>query len=433
MNKNKVFICLSSLFVLVEILTILTSRFYLRHWLLAGMLLLPTFAMNPKSFANKQTVLLVIASGILFMFALAGHELMPPIAFIIDGGTILACMTISNVCIKNGDYVGLTKITFVGGFAVILQCVTTILAGATDPEAARSLVEMAAYGDHYNMVRVQQSGVASYGLIHSLPFAFPLLVCNLKEARNTLHKVLYIGIIAVLYFMIMKSYFATSLILSTFSILIALMLSKNSQINLLIGIIALPMILLFWNDEFAVEVLTGISQMFEHTAIQAKITDIIQSIDLQAAEGQLKGRMDLYSISWNTFFANPLFGNPDVGAIGGHAYLVDRLAHYGLIGTIPLVVFLFSMLAKIYTVIPKRKKVYYILGLLTFICLNFVKNLGGSEMYIFLFIILPGLSLMGEKRAVLEPRFESGNARLLNRGQGQPYTVPRASGVRTHG
>ncbi|TLD41223.1 MAG: hypothetical protein JETT_2511 [Candidatus Jettenia ecosi] len=68
--------------------------------------------------------------------------------------------------------------------------------------------------------------------------------------------------------------------------------------------------------------------MFEGTAIANKIHDIVLSIQYGETEGEVGKRSDLYKMSWNVFFQNPVFGGSNKIEIGGHSYFADRLAYF---------------------------------------------------------------------------------------------------------
>ena len=107
-------------------------------------------------------------------------------------------------------------------------------------------------------------------------------------------------------------------------------------------------------------------------------------------------RSDLYKMSWNVFFQNPIFGGSNKIEVEGHAYSPDRLAYFGLAGTTPFIMFFYFTFKKIYFLMERRKRIYYLISLLLFACLGFCKNISGIENFLYLFVFLPGLCLMEE-------------------------------------
>jgi len=101
-------------------------------------------------------------------------------------------------------------------------------------------------------------------------------------------------------------------------------------------------------------------------------------------EGNLRddGRIDLATKSFNTFLNNPLLGIgvPEWGReleVGEHSPWFDFPAHYGILGFMPFLLFIFVLLKKNFRFYftPVRKNVYStacLIGFLVYIVSNFI-------------------------------------------------------------
>ena len=396
MNKLLLFRYTVILFVIVE-------TFSIFHGYVFNRVAFPMIFMSgisvifyPKAFLDKQSFFLVLYFAIFCLFAYLGHTLADMGWATNEFLAPLSCLSIINVFLYNRDFYGLKMVTVTGLVIIVVNSLFTIPIAINDPNAVRMMVDYTVGGNIDSMQFYQKLGIASYGLVHAVPFLYPLLIYHLKTGGKKLYRLCYLVAIVVSYYMLTKASFGTALILSTFGILCAILLSENKK-RILVLVIILPFFLfLFFSDGLLVSGLNTIKPMFEGTEIEPKINDIVSSIEYGGAEGQIGGRRDLYNMSWNTFFRSPLLGSLDKKQAGGHAYIPDRLAYFGLIGTIPLIMFFYFTFKKHYFLIERRKRIYYLTSLLLFVLLGFCKNISGIENFLYLFVFLPGLCLMEE-------------------------------------
>jgi len=284
----------------------------------------------------------------------------------------------------------------VGLFIIAITAMFTIPVVLKDPLAARRMVIFANDIDIVAAQQFQKQGIASFGLIHAFPFLCPLLVLHIKTGRNYLFKIFSAVVLLVTYLMIVKVSFAIPLILSTFAIVYAFILTENKRRNLVIGVVMICALSVLLNKDLVTFSLDIINRsFFDDTPISEKIDDIILSIEYKQSDGQVSDRGDLYKKSWHTFFESPIYGNLDKTNAGGHAYFVDRLAYFGLFGVLPFFIFLFFAIKRSLLNINREMRLHYILGVASFIFLGFTKNISGIENFLYLFVLLPGLCLIG--------------------------------------
>jgi O-antigen ligase/polysaccharide polymerase Wzy-like membrane protein len=339
-----------------------------------------------ESFVNKQTIalfvyFLVIAFSILFdsnwdYIAWAVKDFLLPITF----------LCIINTLLYNHDIVGLKIITTIGLVIIFILTICTLVILTYNPSAIRDSVLIT---DN----QLFNKGLVDYSLVHGLPFLFPLIIYNLKKKRK-LYKLFPLAFIVVTYFMLLFSGFTAAIIAGTFSIVFAFFIFKSMKKNIILCVFLILFLVFFLNDYIIQSVLSSIEPLFTNTPyVYTRISDLQDSINSGYAEGHVNIRFERYNIAWDAFINNPFFGN--FQGTGGHSFLIDRLASYGIIGAFPFFLFLYFSLKKNYTLIPEDSRPYYMISIIIFIILALSKNLGGIQLYLYLLVFLPGLAFLG--------------------------------------
>ena len=382
------------LFVIIETFSVIRGHIVVRDWLPMFLLLAVALLFYPKSFFNKESLFLLLYLIVLLLFVVVGHTLGNLSWITVQVLWPLSCLAIINVFLYNRDFYGLKMVTVTGLFIIIITSLLTIPIVIKNPDAVRDMVRYAVETHDIKSIQFyQRLGIASYGLVHAIPFLYPVLVYHFKTEKKIIFKFYYLLTILVTFFMLIKSNVATPLILSTFGILAAFFLSKNRIRNLLFGIILFMCCILFLNENLVISGLKTIQPIFpKDTKIDQKIDDIVLSIKHGKTEGSVR-RIELVEKSWNAFLQNPLCGNLNKKQAGGHAYFIDRLTYFGLVGTIPFIMFLYFTFKKHFYLFDRNIRMYYLISIFLFFVLGIFKNIGGIEPFLCLFVFLPGLCL----------------------------------------
>lgn len=390
MFKKKIFRCVAILFVIIETFPPIRGYIGVRDWIPMFFLIAVSFSLYPKFFFNKELFSLLLYLMVLLLFSFMGHTMGNKSWITAQILYPLACLSIISVFLDNHDIYGLKLVTLIGLFVAGITSVLTIIIviNSNNSDVVRDMV---ANSDINYVLKYQKRGMASYDMIHSLPFIYSLLVVHLKTKRKFIFKIFSLMLILMTFCMIIKSSFATPLILSVFVIFFSIVISKNQILNFLFGIIIVLCCLIYLNENLVISGLKTIQPIFQETRIARKIDDIVLSIKHESAEGSV-ARLDTTKMSWNAFLESPFWGNMDKEKAGGHSFILDRLAYFGIIGIIPFVVFLSLVFKRHFNFMNKNIRVYYLLSLFVFILLGCLKNLGGVEPFLYLFVFLPGIS-----------------------------------------
>lgn len=347
----------------------------------------------PKAFLKLQYAFLFYYFIILCIFFMLGHNL-PDIRWsILEIITPLSSLTLATVFLYNKDFIGIKIVTIVGLTIIIISSILTLPIVINEPDTLRMMVLYSTEGDYESINKLYKSGIASFGMVHALPFLFPLLIYKMKNTNKLLFRIGYLATVAIPFYMLVKASFGVPIILSTLAIAVSIILSEKKRSNILLAVALSAFLILLADSDLVVSGLRSIQPIFTDTAIDEKISDIVVSIETGGSRGQVGGRKVLYQMSWLTFFENPLFGSLDKDDAGGHAFLVDRLAYFGLVGAIPLIFFFYLAFREHYLIIEKPQRAYYLISISQFVFLVVTKNIVGIEYFLYLFVFLPGLCL----------------------------------------
>lgn len=393
------------LFVFVETLTLFQGYVPFREWIPLSFMCGISLLMYPKAFLNKSTLYLVLYCGILMLFAVMGHDLATPKWVLIEILVLLSCLSITHSFAYNRDMYGLKMVTVLGLCIIGVTALLTLPIVTKNPDAVRNMVGYTIKGNNTQIQSYLRQGIASFGLVHAFPLLCPLLVLNIKTAKNYLFRALALAVILVTYFMLLKASFGTPLLLATAAIALGFLLTKNQLLNIVIVLCMVASLFLTMNKNLVVYVLEEAQELaFSKTPIiSKKIDDIVASIKFNKSRGEISGREKVYERSWSTFFSSPLWGSSEKRDAGGHAYFPDRLAYFGLLGTVPFFLFLYYTLKKSYLLINSKVRLHFQLGVTVFILLGLLKNVTGVENFLYLFVFLPGLALFAGPDSLQQP------------------------------
>lgn len=107
-------------------------------------------------------------------------------------------------------------------------------------------------------------------------------------------------------------------------------------------------------------------------------------------------RISLLTGTISTFLSHPLFGDIN-GQYGGHNFFLDLLAKYGIIGSLPFYMMIFSQCKFIFSSIPDRAKNIFRLIIIGFVFHGLIKNMSGFDYWSYLYIYYPCILIWGTK------------------------------------
>lgn len=295
------------------------------------------------------------------------------------------------------DYKMLGKIAFYFILFFTIGSIQTYFGLLTYPMASRQLATGSPeFSEIYGRI-----GIGGYGFIYSGTFLLLATFYSILRGKNLFSlksKILMIFAIVVIFLMLLKASFATSLLISFCGLF--LILFVRGKLTLIVSFLFTVIFLTFISESLIANFLLSIANFFsENPILKEKFTDLASTFVNSSFDGQAGNRMDLYVSSLKVFLENPFFGiygpfgNQNASLVGGHSGWLDLLAYYGLFTSIPLFIALYYNFKIQYSLL-KKSKFHVYLAILYF--LIFVFGLINPILYVYeigfvLFCIIPAI------------------------------------------
>ena len=219
-------------------------------------------------------------------------------------------------------------------FAVVVTAITTIIGVIRFPEASRILATIETSDSEDNLI-FNWNNIGGYEFVYTCVLLYPVLILAYK-----MRKIGRVTFLALFFFLVMLVIFAEYTIALILVMITSLLYFAGKKTNagqlLIIGIVLFALLFLFQSTVNSF--LVWLSDNLGSDIISERLTSI--SGGVSGIESSESNRLELYELSFNAFLKSPAFGNMFYkGAVsGGHSFILDSLADYGLLGGITLVV-----------------------------------------------------------------------------------------------
>lgn len=187
-----------------------------------------------------------------------------------------------------------------------------------------------------------QQGIGGYGLVYSGLLLFPVMIglfCHLLNVRSSVLKSkfnfnFYLFVVVVnivfIFLLIFKAGYSVAIISLFFSSLIIFIMNKFSYIRMCICVFFCIFVFLFYKN--IVFYFSEILLLFTDNPIYIrKINDVVVSLASDSSAGTVSDRVSVYSKSLFAFFHNPFVGVLNSEEIGGHSFILDNYAKWGIV------------------------------------------------------------------------------------------------------
>lgn len=265
----------------------------------------------------------------------------------------------------------------------IITAITTIWGNTIYPEASRMLATgMTGELVLYNVYRAMNIG--GFGFVYEV--VFPLVILPYVFKAKRIPRLVSMGLYFLVLYLAYVTQFTVALTVTLgYGLFFLVGRIRNSmdvpKYGILLGIliiVALPIILNFLATSIDSEILS--SRFSEMGSLASGGTT--------SGTSDVDERQSAYMTSVIDFLSSPLLGTGKNG--GGHSFVLDNLAKYGLIGLIALVI-MFRSIFKLY-IYPYRKSSFYGYLLLGYIVLLFLVIVNTSPLYMSVTFLLPLIS-----------------------------------------
>lgn len=226
---------------------------------------------------------------------------------------------------------------------LLITMITTIIGNYRYPEVSRLLAGAASEEEVYFYYR---QNIGGYSFVYSSVLYFPYLLRNFGSIRR-LDKVINIACVIGVWLLVLESAYTLALVILLIEtvLLIVYKVKHKKVITLLIVLFCL--FFLLFKSSFA-QLFYSIASYFwgkGDLLFAERITGIGDILSGAKVDGDTASRLNLYTISFQSFLSNPIFGGIFSSTnLGGHSELLDLLGATGIIGFIILVVIIWNFI-----------------------------------------------------------------------------------------
>ena len=385
-TRKQIFQIVSLFYIIYTVFPLLSDVAHIPVWLPSIFTFLVIFVLYPRAFLNNMVYWFVAYAGILAIYCLWGHPLAVGIGSVADSkkllieyAYILPAISIFSALLYLNDFKLTRSLTYLSLAFLYASFIIVIPLLNQYGSLREALGEVE---DFY------VPGLPGYSLMHAYALLLPSLCYAtkyMKEKRKILYFVLLVGLCIV----VVDTYVTTSLVVMILVLGLSIVYSeKHRSVLGIILALLFVFIYVFIQSGLLSLLLEFIAPFFRGTAVESKVVDLQSTLSgSQIGRSDMQLRIQLHLQSLNSFFANPLFGRPD---IGNHSALLDRLGGMGLVATIPFVMILVSFYTYARRLFRTPPAIFFFyLGVLIGLMYLYEKDIWGCESWLFYMVLMP--------------------------------------------
>lgn len=256
-------------------------------------------------------------------------------------------------------------------------------------------------GDNTIALTFYRLGLANYIMPHALPCIIPILIIGIKVIKDKFTKWFMIASLIACLLLVYLSGATTPVLTAMIAVALGLFTNGKTGATQLItlGVLFVLMYVIVSSEDIMLPLLRNLDNLMNNQGyFHSKIIEFENLIVYGETSGDMEEREDLYMTTWNAIISNPIFGVDS--EIGGHSFLLDRWGSLGLIGVIPFLCFLFSQVKMFAKKISSAFFIYYYEGFFLTLLMLALKNVAGWESWLFVFTVLPLLTIYVERMGI---------------------------------
>lgn len=345
----------------------------------------------PSFFKNKCSYYVLAYVFVVFLNHFLGNKALPTIGATLTEsiGVFLPAVVFFLSMTRKGDvYNKLLLYSFLiilGVFAFQSYQLDQMM-----PGIIRSIVHME---DESEAEAFLMFGLAPYALPHALPVLIPPCVMAIKGADKKYYRVIaLVSLICVILLVSLSQSFG-AFVLAFFTLLLSLLVREGGlKRNAKVLIISTFFVLLFAGETVQVTIIEFFRGFFDmDSKMYEKLTDLLVGVlseSDQAVSNVSGSRGNLLELTIQAILRNPLFGVND-RSYGNHNALLDRWACFGLVGFIPLILFIYNIIKLTIKQIPYNIQTYYVISVISSLIMMSTKNMMGWYQWVCFVLVMP--------------------------------------------
>lgn len=371
-----------------------TISFYLVIWFIMS------FIDNPRIYSSKLLrgvyLYLVIMSFGVFSF---WSEIEVGLGDLIDLKYIIIFISwvalpllMLQYFFNSKDLYGLSLSVKLSLVFIIITSVTSIIGLSVYPDASRLMAGSLKLESEVSLM-YEQMGVGSYGFFASVAFILPTLAYYIRTNGMILNKFVYLFLILLIIVAMVSSQHTIIMLTGSVFFIFAYLNPKKRLLSIVLLILLLGVF--FITPSFYADILYSISDSsLLSERVSSRFADLGKTIefsDYNPDSGKTYASTERLSrslFSLESFLSNPFIGG---GKSGGHAFWLDQLALFGLLGFIPWII----IFKNHYRFVKKNVSFHFFkfiqLSYIAVFLFGLFKNMGGAETWMAVFFIAPSI------------------------------------------
>lgn len=258
------------------------------------------------------------------------------------------------------------------------------------PGIIRSVVHME---DESEVEVFLMLGLAPYALPHALPVLIPPCIMVIKRPDKMYHRVIALAFLICIIILVYLSQSFGAFVLAFFTLLLSLLIREGGlKKNIKLLIISAFFVLILAGDTVQVTIIEFFRGFFDTgSKMYEKLTELLVGVlseGEQAVSSVSGNRGNLLELTIRAILRNPLFGVNDL-SYGRHNALLDRWACFGLLGFIPLILFIYNIIKQTIKKIPYNLQSYYLISVVSSLIMMSTKNMMGWYQWVCFILIMP--------------------------------------------
>jgi len=235
-------------------------------------------------------------------------------------------------------------------------------------------------------------GLLGYGFFNALCSIFPVFIYMIKKTNIYISKKIWWFLLALISWITITLTNTTAFLLfSTIFVIVAWILRPDYKKDIYI-LIALLLVVIIIPSSFTAQIFYRSSEYFPESKIgknlyDAGLTIENPDIDYYSSTQHAGMRLGRIPLLWRSFLSDPFIGG---GYNSEHVAWLDMLSMFGLLGFLPWLWFVIDNYKRNLKIIYPTYIPYYMLCVIAFVAMGFLKNTGGAHIWIFWFLIAPG-------------------------------------------
>ena len=350
----------------------------------------------PKIFKNKLFILLLIYGFFIVLILLntlwANIDPWMKKQIINEFYVFSVAISVLTYFRLEQDYEGFALIIKWTLLFIFVSAIMSIITAYINPLYARDLTGISAVNEseRVKILEYTKYGGGNYSFASALVCLFPMLIYLYKSNDNSIFKKYQILLMGIIFFYaLIKMQIVANILVAFIIIILSLLGRKNLKKSISIYIILLIIIVAIPSHIYA-ELFYNVANIFDtNSEIYFKLNEMGTFFITGGTveNNAINTRYARYPLLIQSFLSNPIWGGKEWN---GHLFWMNKLAVYGLLGTLPFIYIIYYYVKKNIKYFDDEFSFYFLLSIFSIIGLGLMKALMGRELWYTFFIILPG-------------------------------------------